>query len=56
MMNVCSAKPNVRPAARSFEKPSCAISAMRIPRATNTRKSRSTAAEPISPSSCAIAE
>ena len=34
MMNVCSAKPNVSPAARSFENPSWAMSATRIPRAT----------------------
>ena len=56
MMNVCRARPNVSPAARSFEKPSWAMSATRIPRATSTRKSRSTPAAPISPSSWAIAE
>src|SRR6188472_81645 len=56
MMNVCSAKPNVSPAARSFENPSCATSATRMPRATSARKSNSTAAAPIRPSSCAIAE
>ena len=39
MMNVWSAKPNVSPAARSFENPSCASRAMRIPRATTTRNS-----------------
>src|SRR5215831_7830622 len=33
MMNVWRAKPKVRPAARSFEKPSSARSAIRIPRA-----------------------
>ena len=36
MMNVCSANPNVRPAASSFEKPSPARSAIRKPRSTNT--------------------
>ena len=36
MMNVCSAKPNVSPAASSFEKPSPAKSAMRKPRSTKT--------------------
>jgi hypothetical protein len=34
MMNVCSAKPNVSPAASSFEKPSYASIATRKPRAT----------------------
>src|SRR5262249_6087106 len=34
MMNVCRAKPNVRPAASSFENPSSARSAMRMPRST----------------------
>ena len=37
MMNVCSAKPKLSPAARSFENPSCAIRATRIPRATSAR-------------------
>ncbi len=36
MMNVCRAKPKVIPAASSFEKPSSASSAMRMPRSTNT--------------------
>ena len=56
MMNVCRASPNVSPAARSFEKPSWAISEIRIPRATITITIRSIPAAPISPSSWAIAE
>ncbi len=36
MMNVWSAKPNVSPAASSFEKPSVAASATRKPRSTKT--------------------
>ena len=56
MMNVCSAKPNVRPAASSFENPSSACSAIFMPRATKSMKTRSSAAAPISPSSCASAE
>ena len=32
MMNACSAKAKVRPAASSFEKPSCASSEIRKPR------------------------
>src|SRR5919199_3298144 len=36
MMNVWSAKPKVRPAAASFEKPSCARSAIRKPLATKS--------------------
>ena len=56
MMNVCSAKPNVSPAASSFEKPSSACSAIFMPRATNSMKTSSSAAAPISPSSCASAE
>ena len=37
MMKVCSAKPKLSPAASSFENPSCAMSATRIPRATSAR-------------------
>ena len=36
MMNVCNAKPNVSPAARSFENPSLAKSETRKPRRTKT--------------------
>src|SRR5262249_44908098 len=36
MMNAWSANANVRPSASSFEKPSCASNAMRIPRKTKT--------------------
>ena len=36
MMNVCSAKANVSPAASSFEKPSCATTTIRKPRRTKT--------------------
>jgi len=36
MMKVCSAKPKVRPAASSFEKPSLAKSETRKPRSTKT--------------------
>ena len=56
MMKACSANPNVRPAASSFEKPSCACSATRMPRTTKTMNTSSSAAAPIRPSSCAIAE
>ena len=56
MMNVCSAKPNVSPAASSFEKPSSAWSAIFIPRATKSMNTSSSAAAPTSPSSCASAE
>ena len=56
MMNVCSANPNVRPAASSFEKPSSTWSAIFMPRATKSMKTRISAAAPISPSSCASAE
>ena len=55
MMNDCTAKPKVRPAASSFEKPSEASSAVRKPRTTKTMYSSSSAAAPTSPSSCAIA-
>ena len=47
MMNVWSAKPNVRPAASSFEKPSSASSATRMPRATKSMKTSSRPAAPI---------
>jgi hypothetical protein len=56
MMKVWSAKPNVSPAASSFEKPSCASSEIRKPRETKSMKKSSSAAAPTSPSSCAIAE
>ncbi len=56
MMNVCSASPKVSPAASSFEKPSCEISAIRIPRATKTMNTSRIAAAPINPSSWAMAE
>ena len=56
MMKVCSARPKVRPEASSFEKPSWAIRAIRIPRATTTMITSNSPAAPISPSSCAIAE
>src|SRR6185312_16014193 len=56
MMNVCSAKPNVRPAASSFEKPSSACSATFMPRATKSMKTSRSAAEPIRPISWASAE
>ena len=47
MMNVCSAKPKVSPAASSFEKPSSTCSAIFIPRATNTMNTSSSAETPI---------
>ena len=56
MTNVCSAKPNVRPAASSFEKPSSARSDTRMPRTTKSMYTRRSAAAPTSPISCAIAE
>src|ERR1700730_9256216 len=51
MMNVWNAKPNVRPAASSFEKPSPAKIATRKPRSVNTMYTRRIRAAPISPSS-----
>ena len=56
MMNVCRASPKVSPAASSLEKPSWAIRAIRMPRATMTITTSSIPAAPINPSSCAIAE
>ena len=56
MMNVCSAKPKVSPAASSFEKPSSTWSAIFIPRATKSMNTSSSAETPTSPSSCASAE
>src|SRR6185437_12838755 len=56
MMKVCRAKPNVRPAASSFEKPSSTCSAVFIPRATKSMNTRSSADAPIRPSSCASAD
>src|SRR5204863_8515404 len=46
MMNVCSAKPKVRPAARSLEKPSSASSAIFIPRATKSMNTSRSADAP----------
>ena len=57
MMNVCSAKPNVSPAASSFEKPSSASSAIRKPRSDEEHvDEQDSAAAPTRPSSCASAE
>ena len=55
MMKVCRAKAVARPAASSLEKPSGAKTAMRKPRHTKSRYTRTTPAAPSRPISLAMA-
>ena len=56
MMNVCSAKPKPRPAASSFEKPSCAIERHAHPARDEREVEEEHRGRADQPSSCAIAE